>query len=272
MEPHQIKQIDQRLSQWRARHVDAASLRAAYRQKVLDFTLNSMALAGEPVDRGRVQALLTPRTVNPAARPMRTRQRGGKAQLSNGKTMSHHLVLTVIGDDRPGLVGELSTVISAHQGNWLESSMAQLAGKFAGIVEVGVDEAHAAALNEALGRFAGLKITVESAVARKSALAGPRSGIPGRQSPGRRLKLALVGHDRIGIVREVSQVLAHHAVNVESLETRTSSAPMSAATLFHAVAELTAAPDLDVAALTAELERISNDLMVDITLDETIRA
>jgi len=86
------------------------------------------------------------------------------------------------------------------------------------------------------------------------------------------LKLALVGHDRIGIVREVSQVLAHHAVNVESLETHTSSAPMSAAVLFHAVAELTAAPDLDVSALTGELERISNDLMVDITLDETIRA
>lgn len=174
--------------------------------------------------------------------------------------MAHHLVLTVIGDDRPGLVGELSEAISAHQGNWLQSSMAQLAGKFAGIVEVGVDAEHAAALTQALGQLAGLKVTVESALAKTSALTG------------RRLKLALVGHDRIGIVREVSQVLAHHAVNVESLETHTSSAPMSAATLFHAAAELTAAPDLDVSALTGELERISNDLMVDITLDETIRA
>jgi hypothetical protein len=45
-------------------------------------------------------------------------------------TTSASLILTVIGDDRPGLVGELSAVISAHQGNWLESSMAQLAGKF----------------------------------------------------------------------------------------------------------------------------------------------
>jgi len=170
------------------------------------------------------------------------------------------LILTVIGDDRPGLVGELAQVISAHQGNWLQSSMAQLAGKFAGIVEVSVDEAHADALRNALGQLVGLKVTVESALPQKSALTG------------RRLKLALVGHDRIGIVREVSQVLAHHAVNVESLETHTSSAPMSAAVLFHAVAELTAAPDLDVAALTRELERISNDLMVDITLDETIRA
>ena len=174
------------------------------------------------------------------------------------------LILTVIGDDRPGLVGELSAAISAHQGNWLESSMAQLAGKFAGIVEVGVDRANAAALSAALGQLKGLKVTVESAASQKSAPAGVANT--------RRLKLALVGHDRIGIVREVSQVLAHHAVNVESLDTHTSSAPMSAAVLVHAVAELTAAPDLDVSALTGELERISNDLMVDITLDETIRA
>jgi glycine cleavage system regulatory protein len=170
-----------------------------------------------------------------------------------------YLILTVIGDDRPGLVGELSAVISAHQGNWLESSMAQLAGKFAGIVEVGVAAEQAEALQQALDKVAGLRITVETAQAQKSA------------PTGRRLKFALVGHDRIGIVREVSQVLANHAVNVESLETHTSSAPMSAAVLFHAVAELTAAPNLDVGALTAELERISNDLMVDITLDETLR-
>ena len=170
------------------------------------------------------------------------------------------LVLTVIGDDRPGLVGELSAVISGHGGNWLRSSMAQLAGKFAGIVEVAVPAERANALRAALATVAGLKVSAESAAAQKSAPAG------------RRLKLALVGHDRVGIVREVSLVLANHAVNVESLETHTSSAPMSAAVLFHAVAELTAAPGLDAGALTRELERISHDLMVDITLDETIRA
>lgn len=169
------------------------------------------------------------------------------------------IVLTIIGNDRPGLVGELAAAISANQGNWLESSMAHLAGKFAGIVKVGIAPQHAEKLQHALTQLSGLKITGElaSADARTTA---------------RRLKLSLVGHDRIGIVREVSKVLAEHAVNVENLETYTSSAPMSAETLFHANAELTAAADLDAKALTNELERISNDLMVDITLDETIRA
>ncbi len=167
------------------------------------------------------------------------------------------LVLTVIGDDRPGLVGELSATISSHQGNWLESSMSHLAGKFAGIVRVAVPGEQAEALKTALGRMAALKVMAESASGKSVAT-------------GRRLKLALVGHDRIGIVREVSQVLARHAVNVEKLETHTASAPMSAETLFHAQAELFAEGALDARALKSELERLSDDLMVDITLDETI--
>lgn len=168
------------------------------------------------------------------------------------------IILTIIGNDRPGLVGELAAVISANQGNWLESSMAHLAGKFAGIVKVGIAPGQAQGLQQALAQLSGLKVTGELAQA------APRTSQ-------RHLKLSLVGHDRIGIVREVSKVLAEHAVNVENLETYTSSAPMSAETLFHANAELTAAADLDARALTHELERISNDLMVDITLDETIR-
>ncbi|MDP3031064.1 MAG: ACT domain-containing protein, partial [Rhodocyclaceae bacterium] len=84
------------------------------------------------------------------------------------------------------------------------------------------------------------------------------------------LSLNLVGHDRIGIVKEVSQVLARHAVNLEELATYTSSAPMSAEILFHCEAELTAAPDFNARALKAELEKLSDELMVDITLGETL--
>lgn len=168
------------------------------------------------------------------------------------------LILTAIGDDRPGLVEELATAISAHGGNWLEASMSQLSGKFAGIVEVAVPADRVEAMKAALGKLKGLKISAETAATEKSALTG------------RRLSLNLVGHDRIGIVKEVTQVLARHAVNVEDLATRTSSAPMSAEILFHCEAELTAAPDFNARALKLELEKLSDDLMVDITLGETL--
>jgi len=167
------------------------------------------------------------------------------------------LVVTVIGDDRPGLVGELSAAITARGGNWLESSMAHLAGKFAGIVKVAVPTVQAEPLKAALSRLSGLKTTVESSA--EAAAAGRR-----------RLRLSLVGHDRLVIVKEVSQVLAGHGVNVEDLATHTSSAPMSAEILFHAHAELSAPAELDARALASDLERISNDLMVDISVDESI--
>lgn len=171
---------------------------------------------------------------------------------------NQNLVLTAIGDDRPGLVEELATAISAHGGNWLEASMAQLAGKFAGIVNVAVPTDQVDALKAALMKLSGLKVSAEAAGLEKSALAG------------RHLTLNLVGHDRIGIVREVAQVLARHAVNVEELATYTSSAPMSAEVLFHAEAELFAAPDFNARALKLELEKLSDDLMVDISLGETL--
>lgn len=169
-----------------------------------------------------------------------------------------YLILTAIGDDRPGLVEELATAISAHGGNWLESSMAHLSGKFAGIVKVAIATEKSEPLKVALAQLSGLKVSAEAAAEGKSALAG------------RRLTLNLVGHDRIGIVKEVSQVLAKHAVNVEELLTHTSSAPMSAEILFHCEAELTASPDFNARALKADLEKLSDDLMVDITLGETL--
>ena len=167
------------------------------------------------------------------------------------------LILTVIGDDRPGLVGELAATISDHDGNWLESSMANLAGKFAGIVKVAVPAGRGDALKSALGRIGGL--TVMAASAGSAAAAGSR-----------RFRLSLIGHDRLGIVREVSQILARHGVNVEELNTHVASAPMSAEMLFHADASLSAPASLDRGRLTADLERISNDLMVDISVAETI--
>jgi len=54
----QLQQLDQSLNQWRARHADAESVRAAYRQQVLKFTLSSMAMENEPVNPERLAKLL----------------------------------------------------------------------------------------------------------------------------------------------------------------------------------------------------------------------
>ena len=89
--------------------------------------------------------------------------------------MSVNLILTAIGDDRPGLVESLATAISTHEGNWLESSMSQLAGKFAGILRVSVPEAQSEALIQALKALPSLRVTAEVAESREEKMPGVAS-------------------------------------------------------------------------------------------------
>ena len=48
--------------------------------------------------------------------------------------MQTELILTVVGDDRPGMVQDAANCVREVGGNWLESRMTRLAGKFAGVV------------------------------------------------------------------------------------------------------------------------------------------
>jgi len=167
-------------------------------------------------------------------------------------------VLTVIGDDRSGLVSALSGVIAAHGGSWERSQMARLAGKFAGIVLVAVPDEQAEALMRELGPLGSeglLDVTVE------------RTHDPGRpdgDTGATRLSLELVGADRPGIVHDISRVLASRQVSIEELHTLTREAPMAGGMLFEATATLLAPSGVPIADLRAVLEELANELMVDI--------
>src|SRR5215468_2961532 len=140
------------------------------------------------------------------------------------------LVLTLIGTDRPGLVEAVAGIIAAHGGNWLESRMTHLAGKFAGILraELPPDRADAALAALAGLEARGLRVVAEAA---------PRAaGAAGAAE--RTMDLELVGLDRPGIVREIAQLLAANGVNVEELVTDRHSAPMSGEMLFEARAHV----------------------------------
>ena len=176
--------------------------------------------------------------------------------------MRRSLVLTLLGPDRPGLVEAMAALIARHGGNWLESRMASLAGEFAGILRVEVDDAEAPALESALRSLEadqGLAILV-------------KSGRDVEPQAGRLLSLELVGTDRPGIVREISQALAAKGVNVEELETECTSAPMTGETLFRARALLRLPGDAAEEDLLASVESIAEDLMVDVTLEPAATA
>ena len=168
------------------------------------------------------------------------------------------LVMTVIGPDRPGLVQLIAACVADRGGNWLESRMCHLGGEFAGILRVQVDEQRQPALTEALRALQGQGLTIT--------LQPDRGGKPPAEQ--KWAALELVGQDRPGIVREISHALARYGVNVEELSSECASAPMTGEKLFKASARLQIPATCKQAELREELEKIANDLMVDISLEE----
>jgi glycine cleavage system regulatory protein len=166
--------------------------------------------------------------------------------------------MTVIGRDRPGIVETLASAIAAHEGNWLESRMCRLGGEFAGILRVDLPAERHDELRLALQQLASCGLTV---IAREDSPAPAEGGL-------RLVSLEVVGHDRPGIVREISRVLAGRHVNVEELETECGSAPMSGEMLFKAKARLGLPADCDPAQLRVALEKIAGDLLVDVSFEE----
>src|SRR4051812_2022372 len=129
--------------------------------------------------------------------------------------MQRSLVMTVIGEDRPGLVDSVASIVAEYGGNWLASRMSRLGGQFAGIVQVEGPAEQEPALARALKTLdtRGLAVVIHS---------DERSTSATRQTS----SLEIIGQDRPGIVREISHTLAEFGVNVEELHTECGSAAM----------------------------------------------
>jgi len=166
-------------------------------------------------------------------------------------------ILTVTGDDRPGLVSDLAAPIKAHGASWERSQMTRLAGKFAGIVLVTVaDQRHDALVADLRALEAqGLQMVLE------------RTDEPVERES-LRLQLELLGADHPGIVAEISAALADRGVSIEELSTDVRDAPMAGGMLFEARAVLNAPPTTSTEALRSILEGLADELMVEIRLSD----
>lgn len=178
------------------------------------------------------------------------------ALTEENQAMISSLVVTVIGPDRPGIVSLLSAKAQGFGANWAGSRMASLAGQFAGMVHFEVPTENADGLAAALQGLesSDLRIVIE------------KSG--GKPAPaGRRVvKVELIGHDRPGIVRDMSGALAQISVSIEELHTEIVSGAMTAEQLFKVKADLVVPQAVSNDTLRHALEALANEMMVDIAL------
>lgn len=172
--------------------------------------------------------------------------------------MKKSIVISVLGHDSPGLVKSLSKIIVAHEGEWIESRMASLAGKFAGILRIDLPTAQVRGFQMALqnAEDLGLSVIFEETSPFRAA---PREN---------QFEIELIGQDQPGIVHKISSALAQMNANVDELQTEVIEASMSGESLFKANIKLHIASDVKSSEIRALLEDLANELIVDIELLE----
>lgn len=166
------------------------------------------------------------------------------------------IVVTLISDDRPGVIEDVAKVIEQHQGSWQESRMAHLEGKFAGILRVAIAKEAAAALEQDFTKLSekGIFVTVGQGKA--------------NNDEHHCLKISVIGPDRPGIIKELSQAFTQRQLNVSQLDTNCSSMPWSGDPQFEAHFELQVKSGANTDELEEQLDAIADDLALDIQLDD----
>jgi glycine cleavage system regulatory protein len=168
--------------------------------------------------------------------------------------MLKSIVITFIGDDRPGIVEAISRIIASHQGEWVESRLVNLSGKFAGVLRANLPEEECDAFSADIkSGTKGLKITIEQA----------HIDI---DEKGKSYKLELVGQDRPGIIHRISSVLVANGATVDEMDSEVVEASMSGEKLFKANIILCLAKGYSIDDLSDVLEELANELIVDIEL------
>ena len=161
--------------------------------------------------------------------------------------------MTILGSDQRGLVRMIAAVVEQHGGSWVESRLARVAGQFAGVIRVECPTAGRDALEAALSNLEaqGIRITL---------IQEPIRAV--EDSP--RVGCEVLGNDRPGIVRELTEAMARCGGNVEELVTDVESAPMSGDLLFRARGVVSFQDEASVALLQSAIEQLSDDLSVTI--------
>ena len=166
------------------------------------------------------------------------------------------IAFTIIGPDRTGIVAELSAIISAKGGNWLKSHMANLAGQFAGIAQVEVDDDKFEALREALQSETASDLTIAIADANL-----------GTDESSRKVGFEIVGKDHPGIVQEITQCVVKCGGSIDVMETTLFNASMSGEEMFKAQLHIRLPEESSIEEIESALENVSQDLMMDLLFE-----
>jgi len=169
--------------------------------------------------------------------------------------MSKNIVLTLTGKDKIGLVDHVTSVVVKRGGNVEASRMAHLGGEFAMLMLVTVADDQFAHLD---ADFQGLRSE------------GYQAALIPTEDESKKFagwlpyEIEVTGADHEGIIHEVSHHLASQGINIESMDTSSTPAPMSGTPLFMMKGVVLVPPKLNFHDWSDALEEIGDKLNVNV--------
>jgi glycine cleavage system transcriptional repressor len=167
--------------------------------------------------------------------------------------MSHWVAITVLGQDRPGIVAGVTKALFEHGCNLEDSSATRLRDAFAMILIAELPEP------PGYGELAARLAAVAEELAVSVDLRDLGGAAPQPPPAGRRCQMTVYGADQPGIVYGVAQALAGADCNVTDIATR------KAGAVYVMMLEMTAPETLADADLEAAAARLRRALAVDVT-------
>lgn len=167
------------------------------------------------------------------------------------------LVVTAVGDDRPGIVAELTALLAERGASVADSRMAVLGGEFALLMLVEATSGDLVALRseiERVGESLGLQMLLRETES-------PETHRAGRV---RSYEVRVHALDHPGIVHAVARAVRELGGNVVSLETTAYEAPVTGASLFEMTLCADFPPEVSAARLRETLEGVSEAANADI--------
>lgn len=172
--------------------------------------------------------------------------------------MNKSLVISALGNDKPGIVNELSKTILDQGGNISESRMMVLGGEFAMMMLVaGTQECIDNILSKLEETGEKLNLTL---IAKETQT---------QESDGKRLpyRVTVVSMDHPGIVHNISDFLSSHDINIEEIETNTYPAAHTGTPMFSLEMIVSVPADSSVRSLRDEFIIFCDDLNLDASLE-----
>jgi glycine cleavage system transcriptional repressor len=169
-----------------------------------------------------------------------------------------YVVFTAVGPDRPGLVNEISALIRAAGANLEDSRMAILGGEFAIILLIS-GAADAIERTKQLGARVESELKLRCILKETSRVVAPSDHLLYR--------IQVSGADRPGIVQAIAAILASRGINVASLDSRLTYAPLSGSPMFVLEADLHVPSKLVLSELRSQLAATCEEENLDFSLE-----